>query len=175
MEAGGGGGGFEVCVAEFEGEGAGEEVLFAELAGGACGEGAEGGADVVVVEGVAGEGVFTGDGFGGGLLGDDGGVVYALRAEAEGCAPGAEDALEHGGGDGGDMAEGVEVEFAQLSGGGGTDAGEFFQGEVAQEGGFVAGFDEEDAVGFGAGGGDFGDEFAGGDADGDGEAGFFED
>jgi len=143
------GGGFEIGVAEFDGDCAGEQFFITESPGGSFGERVEYGVDFVAVDGVACECVLVRDGFGESALGNDGGVIYALCAFPEETTPGAECAFEHAGGKRGDVTERDEVEFAERVGCRGADAGEFFHLEMTKEGSFVAGVYAEDAVGFG--------------------------
>jgi len=170
----GAGDGLEVSEADFEVDAAGEEVVFAEAGGDVFGLFDEDVAEVFRVADVCVEGLFVADGFGFGVGSDfagvdavgEVGVVVSGRAEVGGHPFGGHSA-EVGDGFDADVVEGGFGFFA--------DAPEASDGERGEDGFDVFGVDDEEAVGFVHVGGEFGEEFIGGDADGGGECGFVAD
>ena len=166
----GSGEGLEVAEADFEGEGFGGEMLGAEFAGDGCDLFGEDWGDGARVGEVGFEGLFLADGFGFGV-GGDGAVVDAVgELEVVGGFV-ADVLLEEVGWEVAEVGDSVDAEEFEFGGHGGTDAPEFGDGEGREEGVDLIGCDEDEAVGFLEIGGELGEEFVRGDADGGGEAG----
>ncbi|CAM4527479.1 hypothetical protein NONI108955_44135 [Nocardia ninae] len=82
---------------------------------------------------------------------------------------GAEDGAQRAFAEIGELSDSGDVVFVQGTGGDFADAPESFDRQRMQEFEFAVGWHETQAVGFGDGAGDLGQEFGAGDADRDGQ------
>ncbi len=167
-EGGGAIDGLEVAVADFEGDAAGEEVLAAEADGDLFDLIEKDAADCFGFGDIDGEGVFVADTFGFAVAGD-GAVIDAAGEVEEALGFVAAAGLEPVEGLGAEVGDGLDAPLVEASGGGLADAPDFGDGEGEEDAVDIFGADDGEAVGFVEVGGEFGEEFVGGDADGGGE------